>query len=70
MLKQIIEKAGAADAAAVMEGLKTMSGFEGVTGDWDMGADRRVDRPIVIIGIENNQYNFVELMVPEWKPDP
>ena len=70
MLKQIIEKAGAADAAAVLEGLKTMSGFEGVTGDWDMGADRRVDRPIVIIGIENNQYNFVELMVPEWKPDP
>jgi len=70
MLKQVIEKAGSADAAAVMEGLATMSGFEGVTGDWDMGADRRVDRPIVIIGIENNQYNFVELMVPEWKPDP
>lgn len=70
MLKQVIEKAGSADAAAVMEGLSTLTGFEGVTGDWEMGADRRVDRPIVIVGIENNQYNFVELMVPEWKPDP
>lgn len=70
MLKQVIEEAGSADAAAILEGLKTMSGFEGVTGDWDMGSDRRVDRPIVIVGIEDNQYNFVELMSPEWKPDP
>jgi len=70
MLKQVIEEAGAADAASVLEGLRTMSGFEGVTGDWDMGADRRVDRPIVIVGIKDNQYNFVELMVPEWKPEP
>ena len=70
MLKQIIEKAGSADASAIMEGLRTLEGFEGITGDWDMGADRRVDRPIVIVKIENNEYNFVELMVPEWKPEP
>lgn len=70
MLKQVIETAGSAEVAAIMEGLKTLKDFEGVTGTWNMGPDRRVDRPIVIVGIENNQYNFVELMVPDWKPDP
>jgi len=70
MLKQIIESVGAADAASIIEGLNSLEGFEGITGTWTMGPDRRVDRPIFIIGIENNEYNFVDLMSPDWKPEP
>jgi branched-chain amino acid transport system substrate-binding protein len=70
MLKQIIETAGSADKAAIMEGLKNLKGFEGITGTWNMGPDRRVDRPIFIVEIKNNKYNFVTLMSPDWKPQP
>ena len=70
MLKQIIESEGSAEPDAIMEGLRTLKDFEGVTGDWTMGPDRRVDRPIVIVGIEDNAYSFVALMTPDWKPEP
>lgn len=70
MIKQVIEKAGSADASAIMEGLRTLTGFEGVTGVWNMGPDRRIDRPIVLVEIQDNQYNFVEQIVPKWKPEP
>jgi len=70
MLKEIIEAAGSAEPGAIMEGLRTLKDFKGVTGTWTMGPDRRVERPIFIVGIRNNEYSFVDLMLPDWKPEP
>jgi branched-chain amino acid transport system substrate-binding protein len=70
MLKEIIEAAGEATPEAVMEGLRNLKDFKGVTGTWTMGPDRRVERPIFIVGIRNNRYSFVDLMLPDWKPEP
>lgn len=70
MLKEIIEAAGSAEPGSIMEGLRTLKDFKGVTGTWTMGPDRRVERPIFIVGIRNNEYSFVDLMLPDWKPEP
>lgn len=70
MLKEIIEAAGDATPEAIMEGLRNLQDFKGVTGTWTMGPDRRVERPIFLVGIRNNKYSFVDLMLPDWKPEP
>jgi len=70
MLKQVIETAGSADPGPIMEALRTLKDFKGITGTFTMGPDRRAERPIFIVGIRNNEYSFVDLMLPDWKPEP
>jgi len=70
MLKHVIEVAGSAEPDAIMEGLRTLAGFEAITGVWTMGPDQRVDREIVLVGIKDNKYTFIDSVIPAWKPKP
>jgi hypothetical protein len=31
---------------------------------------RRADKPVALVGIENNKFTYVDMFFPEWVPEP
>ncbi|MCB0212123.1 MAG: ABC transporter substrate-binding protein [Anaerolineae bacterium] len=71
MVKQAIESTGSAEPADIMEGLKQISGFEGVTGTITMNPDtRRSDKAVTLVKVENGELVFLDQVLPDYIPEP
>jgi len=70
-VKHAIDSAGSAEPGAILEALRHLQGFVGITGAWDMNPEtRRADKPVALVGIENNKFTYVDMFFPEWVPEP
>ncbi|MCB9108607.1 MAG: ABC transporter substrate-binding protein [Anaerolineales bacterium] len=71
MVKNAIETAGSADPAAIIEGLKQIANFEGVTGAMTVNPDtRRADKAVTLVKVENGELVFVDQVLPDYIPEP
>lgn len=70
VIKHALESAGSAEPGDVMEALRTLKGFEGLLGSWDMGPDRRAKKSIAVVKVEDNEFQLQETLYPDWKPEP
>lgn len=70
VVKYAIESAGSAEPGAIMEALRTLKGFEGLLGTWDMGSDRRAEKSIAVVEVKNNEFTLIDMIYPDWKPEP
>lgn len=71
MLKQAIETAGSAEPAAIIDGLKQLANFAGVSGTVTMNPDtRRADKAVTLVTVENGELTFLDQALPEFIPEP
>ena len=65
-----IEKAGSADPKKIMEGLKQVTGFPGVLGEYNMDPNtRRTQKPICLLEVKEGSFSFVDQFYPKFVPD-
>lgn len=69
-LKMAIEKAGSADPKKIIEGLKKVTGFQGVLGEYNMDPNtRRTQKPVCLLEVKDGAFDFVDQFYPKYVPD-
>jgi branched-chain amino acid transport system substrate-binding protein len=70
LLAQVIENAGSAEPAAIMNALSELTGFEGVTGLLSMDpTTRRADKEITLVVITGGEIRFLDQLLPDFVPE-
>ena len=64
VLFDAIRRAGSTDGAAIRDALAQTQGFEGVTGNITIDANRNAVKPAVVLKVEGGTYAYVETIAP------